>query len=94
MANGVRVDNSRRCPLSDCVRNLYRSQSVQRLQELQILQDLRKRGRNMRSVQATSVAGAALLFCATSGLAQKLYVTEWMYESCFGTTSENRQMGV
>jgi hypothetical protein len=44
------------------------------LQELQILQALRKRGGNMRSVQAISVAAVALLFCATSGLAQKLDV--------------------
>jgi hypothetical protein len=74
VANGVRVDNSRRCPLTDRVRNLYRSQSVQRLQELQILQALRKRGGNMRSVQVISVAAVALLFCATSGFAQKLDV--------------------
>jgi hypothetical protein len=47
---------------------------VQRLQELQILQALRKRGGNMRCVQVICVAVLARPFCAASGFAQKLDV--------------------
>jgi hypothetical protein len=54
------------------IRNLYRSQSVQRLQELQILQALRQRGGNMRGLQTVCLVAVPLLLFASIGQAQNL----------------------
>jgi hypothetical protein len=51
---------------------LYRSQPMQCLQELQILQALRERGGNMRSVQAARVTAVTLLIWSSFGQAQTL----------------------
>jgi hypothetical protein len=66
--NGTRIGDR----VSVVIRNLYRSQSVQRLQELQILQALCKRGGNVRSLQAVRVAAVTFLLWASVAQAQTL----------------------